>query len=321
MIGRRSKAGLRCVQARLGLHHSHACSVVLCLRYLQVAVEVAHDKALKHLMEEVLVAPGAMPVPAPGDAYVLLQRRKEAEAQAIATRQPMPAPQAGAELSTRRSHGKRKHATARPAGVKVAPAMVAPAPVINADPDPRGSVRKKHKVPPVLQYLELFTARNHWLNIEHLRDPESTSTLKQTCLLTGNRSEDGLPDGFRSEYTLFWNALLPNTITPLPASLSALRENHLYLYRAILAVPSGSRESKYKAVAYRAIAALSVPLSQATVEAGFLMLRNRETNNRKLGQDLYVANVMMLSSNRRWYMKAKEQRIKELVATLTAFRS
>lgn len=286
-----------------------------------MAVEVAHEKALRHLMEDVFVAPGAMLVPTPGDAYVLLQRRKEAEHLAVAADQPMPAPIAGAAASTRRSRGKSNPATTHPAGVKGVAAVVALVPVANGDPDPRGSVNKKAKVVPVLHYLEQFTARMYWLNLSSLPEPSSTDVLKKMCLLTGDRSGGYLPVDFPAAYSLFYSGMQPNSITPLPDTLSALRGNPLELYRAILAAPPGSPEYKYKAVGYHAIAALSVPLSQATVEAGFSILRNRETNNRKLAHDRYIADVMMLSSNRRWYMKAKQQRIKDLVATLKAFRS
>ena len=116
---------------------------------------------------------------------------------------------------------------------------------------------------------------------------------------------------FVAIYAEFYSALQDGDLDWCKAGTADTPALSLEFWRSLY------HSGQYAAVADAAVRAYSIPLTNATSERSFSVLRNREATNRLLAEADYVTNMVLLGANRPHIDVINAERAPDLIFRLT----
>jgi hypothetical protein len=157
-----------------------------------------------------------------------------------------------------------------------------------------------------LSLLPIFQRAFGWSSVKDLPGPSNTKALEA---MLGQYP----PADWLDAYGVFFEHLQSRR---LPATAMRVLEAHEFSPRAFWAALFKHGMPAYHTVAWSALAALSIPLSNATAERSFSVLRHISSYNRLLAGESYTSNVMFLAGNQAHLTRLYAPRIEYILATL-----
>jgi hypothetical protein len=160
----------------------------------------------------------------------------------------------------------------------------------------RGKRRVSHK------FLRILRRRDLFMQPLHLPDPSSADWP----IALGGR----MTQVMNGDLAVYGDELRRGAGCKFPLDAAAV--DPVRYWRAVHAT------GHVPALSHAALAALSIPFSNASVERTFSVLSNREIDNRLRGGERYVANTLTLACNSHWYHVSVAERLRGVLPKWSA---